>query len=164
LLFFIIESNYTKAPEMKLVSWTLKRLWQFLAEMGVFSESPRHLLGAFNFLAHVNGRLYYQMKHPRKWTQPPRRPLAFPRKYAGHICSFSFDQLLRRADVKPGECAVAKCYKTRPNPETGEDGRVLEHEAVVPFADMPSFTASIGQQADVIMSKNFVSRKQRTEY
>lgn len=144
---------------MKLVSWSLKRLWEFLRDMGVFSESPRHLLCAFSFLAHVDGRLYYRMRPPRQWHAPLRLRSAYPPRYGGHICTFNFSQLLRHSEIGPRELVVALCMKKRPNSLTGDDGRILETEQVVPISDLPSFARAINQRASVILKRDFVSNQ-----
>lgn len=118
-------------------SWSLKKLRLFLGSMGVFSESTKHLMSAFDFLCHYKGRLYYRMKPATKRSYVPPSKAKYPPQWHGHVCTFHSGQLMTRAETGPS-VAVARCRRVRPDRQTGWNGRILTHYRCISASRVPA--------------------------
>lgn len=110
-------------------SFSAYELWDFLGDQGIFSESPAHLLSAFDVLVHRQGTLYYRMRRikDRKPVEPLPEGAVRNVLFAGTIFHDPMGYFVRRSE-SGSRVNVSNCYVQRADEHGERDEHILEND------------------------------------
>jgi len=119
--------------EKELPSFTLKQIWNFVGERGVYSESPEHFSSCFDILCHYKGKLYYRMKLIKdRISSSPSSNTGF---FKGVTFHDPMECFISRADTGDNVTIMATHYTNRDDEidvlENDKDISLSEFEEII---------------------------------